>query len=126
MTVRDLIEKSFRTIKVLGAGEHLNDDESTDALDALNGIIEQANLDKLMGTYQTTLTIPLVGGQSSYTIGPASSTPHVTAVRPIEILSGYSRRASNGCPAVRGSQAGLRCDRPQGYFHGNVGILGLL
>lgn len=104
MTVRDLIEKAFRTIKVLGAGEHLADDESTDALDALNGIIEQANLDKLMGSYQTTLTIPMVGGQTAYTVGPASSTPHVTATRPVEILSGYSRRQSTDAPIFVGAK----------------------
>ena len=94
MTVRDLLEKVFRTIHVLGAGEAMSADESSDAFDALNGVIEQANIDKLMSPYRTNLIVPMDSSQTSYTIGPASTTPNVVATRPVEILSAFSRRSS--------------------------------
>lgn len=119
MTVRDLLHKFFRTIHVLGAGEYMADDEASDALDILNGVLEQANIDKLMGNYQTDLLIPLVANQSSYTIGPASSSPDVTATRPVEILGGFSRRGNVDLPVFVGAK--------QDYNHvtqKNIGIAG--
>ena len=104
MTVRDLLTKAFKTIHVLGAGESMTDEEASDAFDVLNGIIEQANIDKLMGSYQTDLLIPLVSTQSSYTIGPASSSPNVTATRPVEILSAFSRRGNVDLPVLVGAK----------------------
>lgn len=104
MTVRDLLVKSFRTIHVLGAGESMADDEAADALDDLNGVLEQANNDKLMGNYQTDLLIPMVSNQSSYTIGPASSSPNVTATRPVQILDGFSRRGNIDLPVFVGTK----------------------
>lgn len=104
MTVRDLLEKSFRTIHVLGAGESMADDEANDALDVLNGVLEQANIDKLMGSYQTDLVIPLVASQTTYTIGPSTSTPNVIAARPVEILSGFSRRGNIDLPLFVGTK----------------------
>jgi len=103
-TVRDLLTKAFRTIHVLGAGESMNDDEATDALDILNGVVEQANIDKLMGSYQTDLVVPLVSNKLSYTIGPEGSTPDVIATRPVEILSGFSRRSTIDLPVFVGSK----------------------
>lgn len=104
MTVRDLLEKSFRTIHVLGDGESMAASEASDALDDLNAVVEQANNDKLLGNYKTNLIVPLVGGQTSYTIGPASSSPNVTADRPVEILSGFSRRANVDLPLFIGAK----------------------
>jgi hypothetical protein len=104
MTVRDLIEKAFKTIKVLGASEHLDSEEIADAFDALNGIIEQVSIDKLMGSYQTQVTVPMVSDQFIYTIGPVSSSPHVTAPRPVEILSGFSRRSGTDTPLTVGAK----------------------
>ena len=97
-TVRDLINRSFRFIHVLGAGETLTSDEATEALDVLNGIIEEANITKLLGYYKTEISFPCVANQSVYTVGPSSTAPHVTAPRPVEILSGYSRRNSIDIP----------------------------
>lgn len=104
MTVRDLLEKSFRTIHVLGVGESMATDEAADALDVLNGVLEQANIDKLMGSYQTDLLIPLVANQGSYTIGPSTSSPNVIATRPVEILNGFSRRGTIDLPLFIGSK----------------------
>lgn len=104
MTVRDLLTKAFRTIHVLGVGESMTADDATDAFDMLNGLIEQTNIDKLMGNYQTDLIIPLVGGQLSYTIGPSSASPNVIATRPVEILSGFSRRGNIDLPIFMGTK----------------------
>lgn len=104
MTVRDLLEKSFRTIHVLGVGESMATDEAADALDVLNGVLEQANIDKLMGSYQTDLLIPLVASQGSYTIGPSTSSPNVIATRPVEILNGFSRRGTIDLPLFIGAK----------------------
>ncbi len=104
MTVRELLAKSFRTIHVLGAGDPMADDEAADAFDLLNGVIEQASIDKMLTYYQTDLIIPLVGNQVSYTIGPASTTPDVVAVRPVEVLAGFARRGSIDLPMFMGSK----------------------
>jgi hypothetical protein len=96
--VRDLIAKAFRLIHVLGDGDPMTASEATDALDDLNAVVEQANNDKLLGHYKTDLVIPLVGGQTSYTIGPTYSTPNVVADRPVELLGGFSRRGTVDLP----------------------------
>lgn len=89
MTVRDLLTKAFRTARIRGIGETMSFDESTDALDLLTGLIEQANIDKLFALYETDVAFTMTAGTSIYTIGP---TGVVVAVRPVEILSAYSRR----------------------------------
>lgn len=97
-TVRDLVNRSFRFIHVLGANETLTTDESSDALVVLNELIEQVNIDKLLGYYKTEIVFPFVAGQIVYTVGPSSTTPNVTAPRPVEILSAFSRRDGNDLP----------------------------
>ena len=98
MTVRDLITKSFKSTHIIGAGDELDTEEMTDAFDELNGIVEQANIDKLFGYFETTINFPTIANQLSYTIGPASSTPDVISTRPVEIMEGYSRRSTLDFP----------------------------
>jgi len=97
-TVRDIITRAFRFIHVLGADETLTASEASEAFDVLNGIIEQANIEKLLGYYRTEIVFTCVANQATYTIGPVATTPHVTAPRPVEILSGFSRRDSIDLP----------------------------
>lgn len=91
-TVQDIINRAFRFIHVLGDGEVLTASESTDALIVLNGIIEQANIDKLLGYYRAEVIFSTIPNQSVYTIGPSVYAPDISAPRPVEILSGFSRR----------------------------------
>lgn len=98
MTVRDLITKGFKSCHIIGAGEELDAEEMTDALDDLNGIIEQANIDKLFGYFETTLSFPTQSNKIAYTIGPTSTTPDIIHVRPVEIMGGYSRRDQSDNP----------------------------
>ena len=93
-TVRDLLMKAFRTARILGVGERLEHGEAVDAFDLLNGLIEQANLDKLFALYQTDVTVPIQANVTTYTIGPStvSPPPTITATRPVEILAAMARR----------------------------------
>ena len=104
MTVRDLLTKAFRFIRVLGVGEAMASDEADDALITLNSVIEQANIDKTLAYYQTSIVFTTIAAKVSYTIGPASTTPDVVAPRPVEILSGYSRRSNVDYPLFVGSK----------------------
>lgn len=93
-TVRDLLIKAFRTARILGVGERLEHGEAVDAFELLNGLIDQANLDKLFAYTQTDVTVPIQANVSAYTIGPStvSPPPMITATRPVEILAAFSRR----------------------------------
>jgi hypothetical protein len=104
MTVRDLLTKAFKFTHILGANEPMADDEASDALDVMNGVIEQANITKLLAYYQTSVIFNTVNAQITYTIGPASTTPNVTAPRPVEIMNGFSRRSNIDQPIFVGSR----------------------
>lgn len=104
MTVRDLLTKAFKTARILGDGEPMSNSEATDALDVLNAILEQANIDKLLSYYKASILFPLVSNQISYTIGPTSTTPNVVAVRPVEIIDAFSRRGGVDMPVFVGTK----------------------
>lgn len=111
MTVRDLLTKAFKFLTVLGSSESMASDEAADALVSMNGVIEQANITKLLAYYLTNISFTTINGKVSYTIGPAATTPDVTAARPVEILSGYSRRLGMDIPFFVGAK--LDYDRIQ-------------
>lgn len=92
--VKDLLAEAYLIAHVLGAGESLSLVKAAPAFRALNDIIERATLRKILSHYQAEVVIPLQGGQSTYTIGPATASPQpsVTAARPVELLSGFVRR----------------------------------
>lgn len=93
-TVKDLIRRSYQLAHVLGKGETLGHDQAIDGLEHLNDLIEQASIEKIFSLYETEIQVPLVAGQISYRIGPASASPppDVEAVRPTEIMNAFSRR----------------------------------
>lgn len=99
-TVRDLLMKAFRTARILGVGERLEHGEAVDAFELLNGLIEQANLDKLFAYTQTDLTVPIQANVTAYTIGPStvSPPPMILETRPVEILAAMSRRGGVDFP----------------------------
>lgn len=102
LTVRDLLVKSFKTIHVLGQGESMNAEDANDALDTLNDVIEQANVDKLLSFYSANINVPLQSLKIAYTIGPASAlpVPDIIATRPVEVLSAYSGRLGTDQPVL--------------------------
>jgi hypothetical protein len=93
-SVRDLILRSFRIAHILGHGEPLGHPEASEAFYQLNDLVDQANTDKLFAVFQTEIIVPLTPLKQTYAIGPysASPVPDVVTVRPVEILSAFSRR----------------------------------
>lgn len=104
MTARDLIVRAFRFVHITGAGEEPSSDEINDGLEVLNEIIEQTAIDKLLAFFQTEIVFPTVPGKLSYTIGPSSTTPDIVAIRPVEILSGFTRRGNVDLPLYVGAK----------------------
>ena len=98
MTVRDLIARAFRFAHITGDGEDPVDTEANDALLVLNELIEQTQIDKLLAFFQTTIIVPFVPNQVSYTIGPSSTAPDIVAPRPVSLLSGFTRRGNVDLP----------------------------
>jgi hypothetical protein len=70
MTVRDLIFASLRLIGVLAAGETPSAQETTDAFNALNLLIDSYSTSNLMIPAIIAETFTCVAGQQSYTMGP--------------------------------------------------------
>lgn len=99
-TGKDLVVRAFRVAKITGASETPRAAELLEALDILNAVIDQANLDKTLAPHQASLEIPLQAGKVSYLIGPSTASPpaDIVAARPVEVLSGYSRRGTVDYP----------------------------
>lgn len=95
-TVKMLIEGAFRTAHILGRDEPVGADEANEAGLKLNDIIEQATIKKPFSTFNAEIVVPLVAGQFRYLIGPALA--DVISPRPVEILSGFTRRESIDVP----------------------------
>ncbi len=98
--VKDLIAKAYLIAHVLGKGESLSLVKALDGFESLNDLIEQATICKTFSPYQTEIAVPMQTGQLVYTVGPStvSPPPDVTAIRPVEVLSGYSRRIGQDLP----------------------------
>ena len=97
---KGIISRAFRVAKITGSTELPSHAELLDGLEILNAVIDQANLDKTLAPYQASLAVPLQAGKVSYLIGPdtASPPPDIISARPVEVLSGYSRRDTVDCP----------------------------
>lgn len=68
-TVRDLINRSFRLIGVLAAGETPSAQEQTDAFNTLNDMISDWSNQSLFITSILRESFPTVAGQGTYTMG---------------------------------------------------------
>lgn len=68
-TALDLISASMKLINALAAGETLRAEDSADALDRLNDLLEAWRLERLLVYNVSRLTFPLVAGTQLYTIG---------------------------------------------------------
>lgn len=91
-TALDIIKRGFKTATILAAGEAPSSEDASDALDLLNDLIEELNINSLMIFRDNVETFSLVAGTGSYTIG-ASGTFNTT--RPIEIISAAIRTSDN-------------------------------
>ena len=84
MTVRDLIKSSLRIIGAIASGETPGADETSDALQTLNGILGSWSNQSLLVPSKAREVFTLVAGTSSYSIGPSGT---FDTTRPIKILS---------------------------------------
>ena len=91
-TVQQVINRSLRLIGVLATGQTPEADETADALTALNAMLDGWMNDKLMTYSLQNITVPLVAGTASYTIGTSGAT--VTATSPVRIESAYTRKSN--------------------------------
>ena len=91
-TVQQVINRSLRLIGVLATGQTPEADETADALTALNAMLDGWMNDKLMTYSLQNITVPLVAGTASYTIGTSGAT--VTATSPVSIESAYTRKSN--------------------------------
>lgn len=70
-TVRDLINSSLRKIGAIASGETCSAAEQSDAMVALNHMLDSWSNEGLVVFAKARESFPLVPGQSSYTMGPA-------------------------------------------------------
>lgn len=90
-TVQTVINRSFRLLGVVAQGETPSASDTSDALVALNAMLDGWRNEKLMVDSFTNITVPLVNAQASYTIGATGA--DVTATSPVRIESAYVRKS---------------------------------
>lgn len=95
-TVQTVINRSFRMLGVIAQGQTAPATDTADALTALNAMIDGWRNEKLMVDSFTNITVPLVNGQASYTIGASGA--DVTATSPVRIESAYVRKSGVDYP----------------------------
>lgn len=91
----DLINASLRLLRVLREGDVANARQIEYGVQALQLLIKNMQSNGLaLWTYQQ-IAIPMVGSQTSYTLGPTGA--DVTTVRPLRLFDGtYIRQVLNG------------------------------
>lgn len=82
-TANDLISRALRRAGILETGQTALANDSLEALDTLNDVLDQWSLEDLMIFYSTMESFALVDGTNSYSIG---ATGNFITVRPIELL----------------------------------------
>jgi hypothetical protein len=94
-TALDIIKASMRKAGILVKSESPAADEASDALDTLNDMIESWANDELCVPFRTLESFTLSGGTAIYTIGSGGT---FNTVRPIQIISGFTRDGTNDRP----------------------------
>lgn len=89
-TAQTLINRSLRLIGVLASGTSPTTDETSDALIALNAMLEGWRNDKLMVYALTNQSVTLINGTASYTIGATGGT---VATAPVDVISAFVRQS---------------------------------
>lgn len=87
-TVTELLSRTLRKVGALESGQTADPDDILDCLDYFNDLLEQWTLEDLMLYAVELITVPIVNGTISYTIGP---TGDIVVLRPIEVLFAKAR-----------------------------------
>lgn len=69
----DIISRAMRDIGAIASGENPTPEESQDAFDMLNDMIEQWSNEDMMVFYKSEIVFPVTPGQTQYTIGPTGN-----------------------------------------------------
>lgn len=93
MLVQDALKDAMKLIRATEMDETPSASEMSTALRVANVMLGHWSSKKLLLRSPRTLTIPLVAGQNSYTIGLVGA--DVTSTKPISILSGFVRDSGN-------------------------------
>lgn len=83
----DIINRACRLLLQLDSGNSVTGQEATDALTALNAMMDSWRNERLMVYSMQEETVPMVANRQTYTVGP-SGTDLVTT-RPVEIERAY-------------------------------------
>jgi hypothetical protein len=83
-----IIKRALRLIGALGVGKTLSAAEEQDSLEALNGMIDQWNTEKLALYTGAEYTLVLTPGTQTYSVGEVSA--DLTANRPKRIEDGQA------------------------------------
>lgn len=94
-TGQTLVNRCLRMLKVVGQGFSATAQESDDALEAINAMLDSWRNDKLMVYSIDDKTLAMVVGDSSYTIGPSGD---LNTTRPIKIEQVYMRSSNTDYP----------------------------
>lgn len=89
MTAIDLITSAYRLVGVLAANQTASGSRAAVGLEALNMMIDAWNIEGSTLFTVSTITVPLVSGTASYTLGPTGST--VVGARPPVLESAVLR-----------------------------------
>jgi hypothetical protein len=84
-TYQQVINRSLRLIGALGAGATPPAEDTTDVLFALNAMLSSWRNEKLMVYALQDISVTLINGTASYTIGPSGA--GTTATNPVKIES---------------------------------------
>lgn len=91
-TAADRIKRAMKLLGVIASGETPTASEQADGLTALNAMLAQWSTQSLLIPARVRESFPLIGGQSSYTIGPSgdfdTSRPQRIEIAKIEIQDG--------------------------------------
>lgn len=89
-TVQSLVNRSFRLLGVIASGESPSAAESSDALTALNAMLDSWRNDKLMVYALKNISVTLINGTATYTIGATGGTVDTS---PVDVESVFVRQS---------------------------------
>lgn len=69
----DIISRAMKDIGAIASGETPTPEESQDAFDMLNDMIDQWSNEDMMVFYKSEIVFPITSGQTQYTIGPTGN-----------------------------------------------------
>lgn len=87
-TAQTIIDRALRLIGAIASGESPTTDEGTDALAALNALIDSWRNDRLMAYALSESTLTLTPSDGSYTIGTGGN---IDTTRPVKVESAFCR-----------------------------------